>query len=237
VKVRQVISGDATKILFNDVSVDYSATQSGLRKFSLSVFRGEFLFLVGRTGAGNSTVLNLLTREVKETRGEVFLFGKNLSQCSDKEIPSIRRTMGIVPQDYALLPKKTVWENVAYAMRAAGHSRRAVRRRVPEILDQVSVGHRADGFPSQLSGGEQQRVAIARALINEPSLLIADEPTGNLDPEHSWEIMETLKRLNQSGTTVLVASHDMMVIHRLGKRVVTLELGQIVSDVPGGGDV
>jgi cell division transport system ATP-binding protein len=146
----------------------------------------------------------------------------------------IRRQMGIVPQDFALLPKKTVWENVAYAMRAAGHSRREVRKRVPEILDQVSVGHRADGFPAQLSGGEQQRVAIARALINNPQLLIADEPTGNLDPDHSWEIMETLQRLNNLGTTVLVASHDMMVIHRMEKRMVTLELGQKIGDEPGG---
>jgi cell division transport system ATP-binding protein len=141
--------------------------------------------------------------------------------------------MGIVPQDFALLPKKTVWENVAYAMRAAGHRRRDVRRRVPEILDVVRVGHKADGFPSQLSGGEQQRVAIARALINEPRLLIADEPTGNLDPEHSWDIMETLRHLNREGTTVLVASHDMMIVGRMGKRVITMELGKIVSDVPG----
>jgi cell division transport system ATP-binding protein len=224
---------DPSKIEFREVRVEYSGQHSGLRHFSLSIQRGEFVFFVGRTGAGKSTVLKLLTREVKETKGEVSLFGKDLTKLHDREVPLLRRRMGIVPQDYALLPKKTVWENVAYAMRAAGHSRKDVRRRVPEILDQVSVGHRADGFPSQLSGGEQQRVAIARALINDPELLIADEPTGNLDPDHSWEIMETLQRLNNLGTTVLVASHDMMVIHRMGKRVVTLELGQKISDEPG----
>jgi cell division transport system ATP-binding protein len=225
---------DPSKIEFDNVRVEYSSHQAGLRHFSLTIHRGEFVFFVGRTGAGKSTVLKLLTREVKETQGEIMLFGKDLTKLHEREIPMIRRQMGIVPQDFALLPKKTVWENVAYAMRAAGHSRREVRKRVPEILDQVSVGHRADGFPAQLSGGEQQRVAIARALINNPQLLIADEPTGNLDPDHSWEIMETLQRLNNLGTTVLVASHDMMVIHRMEKRMVTLELGQKIGDEPGG---
>jgi cell division transport system ATP-binding protein len=227
------MAGDPTKIEFRDVRVEYSNRQVALRDFNLTIEQGDFVFLVGRTGAGKSTVLKLLTREVEETDGQINLFGTDLTKMRAAAIPMLRRQMGIVPQDFALLPKKTVWENVAYAMRAAGHRRRDVRRRVPEILDVVRVGHKADGFPSQLSGGEQQRVAIARALINEPRLLIADEPTGNLDPEHSWDIMETLRHLNREGTTVLVASHDMMIVGRMGKRVITMELGKIVSDVPG----
>jgi cell division transport system ATP-binding protein len=227
------MSDDISKIEFKDVVVEYSGGPLGLRNVSLTVSKGEFVFFVGRTGAGKSTILKLLTREVAQTEGQISLFGKDLTRFSERDVPALRRQMGIVPQDYALLPKKTVWENVAYAMRAAGHSRREVRRVVPEILDRVNIGHRADAFPNQLSGGEQQRVAIARALINNPPLLIADEPTGNLDPDHSWEIMETLNSLNRQGTTVLVASHDMMVIHRMRKRIVTMELGRIVSDEPG----
>jgi cell division transport system ATP-binding protein len=138
--------------------------------------------------------------------------------------------MGIVPQDFALLPRKRVFENVAYAMRAVGHTKREVRKRVPEILQQVHIGHRADAFPHELSGGEQQRVAIARALINDPPLLLADEPTGNLDPEHSWGIMELLKELNRNGTTIVVASHDMLVVNRMEERIVTLDNGLILSD-------
>jgi cell division transport system ATP-binding protein len=153
-----------------------------------------------------------------------------MNTYKDRHISRLRRTMGIVPQDFALLPRKKVWENLAYAMRAVGHSQKAVRQRVPEILQQVKVGHRADAYPNELSGGEQQRVAIGRALINRPPLLLADEPTGNLDPEHSWEIMELLSELNQNGTTVLVASHDMMVIHRMGKRIITLDQGKVQSD-------
>jgi cell division transport system ATP-binding protein len=145
-------------------------------------------------------------------------------------VSALRREMGIVPQDFALLPRKRVWENVAYAMRAVGHSRKDVRKKVPEILEQVRIGHRADAYPHELSGGEQQRVAIARALINNPPLLLADEPTGNLDPEHSWEIMELLMELNTKGTTVLVASHDMMVVERMSKRIVTLDAGRVQSD-------
>jgi cell division transport system ATP-binding protein len=175
-------------------------------------------------------LIKLLTREVRQTQGIVTLQGRDLSRLKNRDIPGLRREMGIVPQDFALLPRKRVWENVAYAMRAVGHTRSEVRRKVPDILDQVNIGQRADAFPDQLSGGEQQRVAIARALINNPPLLIADEPTGNLDPDHSWEIMELLKSLNLKGTTVLVASHDMMVIHRMGRRIVTLEGGRIVHD-------
>jgi len=224
-------------IEYRKVKVEYPGLVSALREVTITISKGEFLFFVGRTGAGKSTMLKLLTREAKQTSGEVLLDGQDLGDLTEADVPGLRQGMGIVPQDYALLPRKTVWENVAYAMRAAGHTRKEVRRRVPEILDDVNIGHRADAFPNQLSGGEQQRVAIARALIKNPPLLLADEPTGNLDPEHSWEIMELLKRLNIRGTTVLVASHDVMVIHRMGKRIVTLERGEIVSDSVGAPNV
>jgi cell division transport system ATP-binding protein len=231
------MAAENASIEFKDVQVDYPRHVTALRDFSLKIARGEFVFFVGKTGAGKSTVLKLLYREARQTAGSVALNGRDLGKLRDREVPALRRQMGIVPQDYALLTRKTVWENVAYAMRAVGHSRREVRRRVPEILEQVSIAHRIDAFPSQLSGGEQQRVAIARALINNPPLLLADEPTGNLDFDHSMEIMEVLKRLNIRGTTVLVASHDMMAVHQMAKRIVTLDEGRLVSDSPGGSGV
>lgn len=217
-------------IAFEGVEVEYSEFVHGLRGVTLHVERGEFAFFVGPTGAGKSTLLKLLTHEVRASRGRVLFHGRDITRVRERDVPHLRREMGIVPQDFALLPRKRVWENVAYAMRAVGATRREVRRRVPEILERVNIGHRADAFPNELSGGEQQRVAIGRALINNPSLLVADEPTGNLDPAHSWEIMELLKQLNIRGTTVLVASHDMMVIERMGKRIVTLDGGRIQHD-------
>lgn len=223
-------------IQFNNVEVQYGKSVHGLRGVSLCVEKGEFVFFVGKTGAGKSTMIKLLSREVRDYKGSVKLAGRELSSYKDRHIAKLRRTMGIVPQDYALLPRKRVWENLAYAMRAVGHSRKEVRKRVPEILELVKVGHRADAYPNELSGGEQQRVAIGRALINRPPLLLADEPTGNLDPDNSWGIMELLLDLNLRGTTVLVASHDMMVIHRMGKRIVTVDQGVVVEDTAIGGD-
>jgi cell division transport system ATP-binding protein len=218
-------------IEFEDIEVKYSDYVYGLRGVSLAIEKGEFVFLVGKTGTGKSTLLKLLTKEVRPTAGRAKLWGLDIEEIPDKEIPLLRRTMGIVPQDYGLLPRKNVWENIAYAMRANGVSKKEVRKRLPEILERVNIGHRVDAFPHQLSGGEQQRVAIGRAIINNPQLIIADEPTGNLDPEHSWEIMEVLSKLNAQGTTVLVASHDMLVVERMEKRIVTLQGGRIASDI------
>lgn len=218
-------------IVFEDVEVRYSELVFGLRGASLSIMRGEFVFFVGQTGSGKSTLLKTLTLEARHTSGRLRLGGKDLRDVPNREIPPHRRAMGIVPQDYALLPKRKVWENVGYAMRAVGATKRQVRKRVPEILEMVHIGHRADAFPHELSGGEQQRVAIARALINDPPLLIADEPTGNLDFEHSMGIMELLAQLNARGTTILVASHDLAVIEKMERRVVRLEEGKIVEDI------
>lgn len=217
-------------ISFESAEVKYSEIVYGLRGVSLRIAQGEFVFLTGPSGAGKSTLLKLVTKEVRPTSGRVYLDGKEIGQIKPRLIPAIRRQMGIVPQDFALLPRKRVYENVAYAMRAVGHSKKEVRKRVPEILQQVHIAHRADAFPHELSGGEQQRVAIGRALVNDPPLLLADEPTGNLDPEHSWGIMELLRELNRNGTTVVVASHDMMVVERMGERVVSLDHGKIVND-------
>ncbi len=191
---------------------------------------GEFVFLTGPSGAGKSTLLKLVTKEAKPTGGRVYLNGREIGGIPTRHVPGIRRQMGIVPQDFALLPRKRVFENVAYAMRAVGHSKREVREKVPEILQRVHIAHRADAFPHELSGGEQQRVAIGRALVNDPPLLLADEPTGNLDPEHSWEIMELLKELNNNGTTVVVASHDVLVVDRMGERIVMLDQGRIAGE-------
>lgn len=208
----------------------YRQGGGGLRGVTLQFERGEFAFLMGPTGAGKSTLLKLLTREVKPTAGRVLLRDLDVGRISESGVAGLRRQMGIVPQDNALLPRKKVWENVAYAMRAVGHSRREVRARVPEVLEQVGIGGRADAYPAQLSGGEQQRVAIARALIANPPLLLADEPTGHLDPETSWEIMELLRRLNARGTTILVASHDLGVVQRMGRRTVRLAEGRVMED-------
>lgn len=222
------LSMDSPYLRFENVEVRYNDFVYGLRGINLSIAKGEFAFFVGPTGAGKSTLIKILTREVLHTAGRVLFDGRDLANVRD--IPGLRREMGIVPQDFGLLPNKRVWENIGYAMRALGASRREVRRTVPEILERVHIGHRADAFPHQLSGGEQQRVAIGRALVNNPSLLLADEPTGNLDPDHSWEIMELLAQLNLRGATVLVASHDMVVVEKLNKRTVRMEAGQIVSD-------
>ena len=228
--------GTTPYIKLSNVEVEYSDLVWGLRGVSFDILPGEFVFLVGPTGSGKSTVLKVLTREVDITRGQAIFDGQDLTGVGPMGIPFLRRKIGYVPQNYPLLDKKRVWENVGYAMRAVGATRREVRQTVPTILDQVNMGHRVDAYPKQLSGGEQQRVAIARALINRPKLLLFDEPTGNLDPDMSTEIMDLLLRLNGQGATVIVSSHDMPQVERVAKRIIRLERGQIVSD-PGVGNV
>ncbi|MBS1700072.1 MAG: ATP-binding cassette domain-containing protein [Armatimonadetes bacterium] len=215
---------------FRDVSVSYRKHAEAVAQCNLVIEEGEFVFLVGKTGAGKSTLLKLISREVAPNAGRVVVAGKEINKQLPLTIPRLRRKMGIVPQDFALLPKKTVAENIAYASRAAGKTKRQTRRRMAFILFGIHLDHKMNSFPDELSGGERQRVAIGRALINDPPLLLADEPTGNLDPEHSMEVMQLLMNLNERGTTVVVASHDMMVVEKLGKRIIRLDQGRIVSD-------
>lgn len=213
-----------------DVCVTYSGGVTALANVTLRVGKGEFVFIVGPTGAGKSTLLKLLYRAERPTRGTVTVAGANLHTLRARDVPRFRRKLGIVFQDFGLLPSKTVYENVAFALRVIGAGRSIVRRQVPRALDMVGMAGRPDAFPHQLSGGEQQRVAIARALVNDPPLLLADEPTGNLDPDTSIGIMQLLNHINIRGTTVLVATHDSAVVDRMQRRVVAFAHGRMVRD-------
>jgi cell division transport system ATP-binding protein len=221
---------------FDRVGVTYPNGTLGLTEVTLSVYPGEFVFLTGTTGAGKSTVLKLIYAELTPTEGRVTVMDRSISGLRPSEVALLRRSMGIVPQDFGLLPNKRVWENIGYALRVIGTSKRDIRRRVPDVLERVGVAHRIDAYPEQLSGGEAQRAAIARALAHNPALLLADEPTGNLDYETSWGIIQLLDQINSRGATVIVASHDQHVIERLERRVVRLSRGEIVEDTgPRGG--
>lgn len=217
-------------IELNGVSVVYRNGIQALRDLNLKIERGEFVFLIGQVGTGKSTILKLIYRELTPSSGKVFVNGQDVTRMKGNAIPRLRRNIGVVFQDYRLLPQKTVWENVAFALYVTGTSRREIHRRVPEVLDLVGMRHRSDAFPEQLSGGEQQRVCIARALADDPPILIADEPTGNLDPDTSWDIIRLLEQVHADGTTVIVASHDQHIVDKLSKRVIALENGTIVRD-------
>ena len=217
-----------------DVYKEYDNGTKALKGVNMRIDDGEFVFLVGPSGSGKSTVIKLITGEIAATEGRLMVNGYNLSNISRRQIPYMRRTLGIIFQDFRLIEKKTVYENLSFAMRAIGASNRELRRRIPYVLQLVGLEHKANHFPGQLSGGEQQRVAIARALINNPSMIIADEPTGNLDPQRSLEIMMLLERINELGTTVLVVTHEKALVNRFTKRVVAIENGRIISDETGG---
>ena len=217
-----------------DVHKEYDNGTKALRGINLRIEDGEFVFLVGPSGSGKSTIVKLLTAEVTASHGRVIVNGYNLNNIRRWQIPHMRRTLGIIFQDFRLIEKKTVYENLAFSMRAIGASNRELRRRIPYVLQLVGLDAKGDRFPGQLSGGEQQRVAIARALVNNPSMIIADEPTGNLDPQRSLEIMLLLERINELGTTVLVVTHEKALVNRFTKRVVTIENGRIISDGTGG---
>ena len=205
-----------------------------LRDVSLTVEDGEFLFVVGPSGSGKSTILKLLTGEVEPTQGEIHVNGFDVSNIRQRDIPYLRRTIGVVFQDFRLIENKSVYENVAFVMRAVGAPSRTIKKRVSYVLDLVGVLHKARRLPSELSGGEQQRVAIARALVNNPDVIIADEPTGNLDPARSLELMLLLEKINALGTTVVVVTHEKELVNEFEKRVVAIDGGQIVSDRTGG---
>ncbi len=212
------------------VTVSYSADAPALKNADLCIERGEFVFIVGPTGAGKSTLLRLLYRGEKVTEGAISVAGYDLNTIANKDVPYFRRKIGIVFQDYGLLPNKTVWENIAFALRVTGAGRSETRRKVQDALEKVGMTHRPDALPGEISGGEQQRVAIARAIVNEPDLMLADEPTGNLDPDTSMGIVQLLKFINERGTTVLVATHDAPIVDSLQKRVVAIVDGSIVRD-------
>jgi cell division transport system ATP-binding protein len=218
-------------IRFENVSMAYRrSSQPALRGISLEVERGEFVFLVGQSGSGKSTLLRLILREEAATSGNVLVAGRELSSLPGRKVPALRREIGTVFQDFRLLPNKNVFQNVAFALQVLGKSRQAIRAVVPETLEMVGLGGLEKRLPHQLSGGEQQRVAIARAFVNKPGILLADEPTGNLDPTTSLDIVRLLDRINRTGTTIMMATHDDEIVDQLRKRVVELNNGELVRD-------
>ena len=221
-------------ILFDDVYKSYPNGTNALNGASFKIEDGEFVFIIGASGAGKSTVIKILMHEEVPTGGKAMVGDFDIKKMRNSKVPLLRRSMGVVFQDFRLIDTMTVFENVAFAMRAVGSSPRTIRRRVPYVLGIVGLGHKAKNYPPELSGGEQQRVALARALVNNPHLIIADEPTGNVDPEMAREIMELLNQINQNGTTVIVVTHDNTLVNEFNKRVIHIEKGRITSDQIGG---
>src|SRR5258708_4339015 len=217
-------------IVFQGVTKLYSGGTAALEDVNFEINPGEFVSLAGRSGAGKSTVIKLLIGEDKPSRGRVFFGQYEVGKLGDNELPAFRRHIGVVFQDFRLLTTKTAYENVAFALEVAGRPQREIAELVPQVLDMVGLGDKGRNFPNELSGGERQRVAIARAMIHRPEVVIADEPTGNLDPFHTWEIVGLLEKINQLGTTVLLATHDKEVINKLGRRTITLDHGRIIRD-------
>jgi cell division transport system ATP-binding protein len=214
----------------SDVSKVYSNGSVALADVSVEIGKGDFVFVVGPSGAGKSTFIKLIFREELPTNGRLVVNGRNVVDMIPKEVPYLRRGLGIVFQDYRLLPNKTVYDNVAFAMQVIESSRREIQKRVHNVLDLVGLRHKVRTYPSELSGGEQQRVAIARAIVNNPVVVIADEPTGNLDPDTSWDIMKVFDTINKAGTTIVMATHDKTVVDAMKKRVIAIEQGRIVRD-------
>jgi cell division transport system ATP-binding protein len=222
-------------ILFDAVTKTYPRTpRPALDAVSLEILRGEFVFVVGKSGSGKSTMLQLVIKEQDATDGQVLVAGRDLERLPDRKVPALRREIGCVFQDFRLLPNKTVHQNVAYALQILGASRSRIRQTVPETLELVGLAGKGKRLPHQLSGGEQQRVAIARAFVNRPPILLADEPTGNLDPDTSLEIVKLLDRINRTGTTVVMATHDTATVNEMRKRVIRLDRGVLVGDVEAG---
>jgi cell division transport system ATP-binding protein len=217
-------------ILLDRVTKVYSNRAAALDRISLHVEPREFVIVVGASGAGKSTLLKLLTREEKPTSGKIVVGGLDYDSLKDHDIPKLRRRIGVVFQDFKLLPNRTVFENVSFALEIVGLSNREIAHTVPKVLDIVGLKEKADRFPQELSGGERQRVAIARAIVRQPKILIADEPTGNLDPKHAWDVVRVLQKVNRFGTTVLLTTHNKEIVNRLKRRVIRLQDGHIVKD-------
>ena len=221
-------------IEFRNVTKVYSTGITAVDNTSLEIEKGEFVFIVGSSGCGKSTLMKMLMKEVEPTEGQILVNGIDITRIPKRRIPDLRRSMGIVFQDFRLLPDKTVYENVAYAMRVIEVNPRIIKRQVPNVLSLVGLREKANLYPDQLSGGEQQRVAVARAIVNNPSVLVADEPTGNLDPDTAWEIMSLLNDINRRGTTVVVATHAKDIVDKMQKRVIAIEKGNVYSDIKKG---
>ena len=221
-------------IRLKDIYKEYENGTKALKGVSMQIDDGDFVFLVGPSGSGKSTIIKLITGEIQATDGRLMVNGFNMNDIAEAQIPLMRRTLGVVFQDFRLIEKKTVSENMEVAMRAVGATTREIQRRIPYVLGLVGLTGKARQYPTQLSGGEQQRVAIARALANNPSVIIADEPTGNLDPARSLEIMSLLEKINNMGTTILVVTHERELVNRFDKRVIAIESGRIISDGSGG---
>lgn len=218
-------------ILLDRVTKTYARRgDAALQRISLHIEPKEFVIVVGPSGAGKSTLLKLLTREEKPTSGKIIIGGIDYSRLKDRDVPKLRRRIGVVFQDFKLLPNKTVFENVAFALEIVGMSNREIKHTVPKVLNIVGLKGKEKSYPRELSGGERQRVAIARAIIRQPKILIADEPTGNLDPKHAWDVIKVLEKINKYGTTVLLTTHNQEIVNKLKRRVVTIKDGQIISD-------
>jgi cell division transport system ATP-binding protein len=218
-------------ILLDRVSKKYTRSEgTALDRVSLHVDPKEFVIVVGQSGAGKTTLLKLLTREERPTSGKIIIGGIDYDKLKDKDIPMLRRKIGVVFQDFKLLPNKTVFENVAFALEIVGVSNREIKHTVPKVLDIVNLKGKENRMPRELSGGERQRVAIARAIVRQPRILIADEPTGNLDPKHAWDVIKVLEKINRYGTTVLLTTHNQEIVNKLKRRVVTIQGGKIVGD-------
>ena len=217
-----------------DIQKTYDNGTRALKGVSMRIDDGEFVFLVGPSGSGKSTIIKLITGEIAPSEGRLMVNGYNMNTIRPKQVPGMRRTLGVIFQDFRLIEKKTVEENLTCVMRVVGASPREIKKRIPYVLQLVGLDHKGDRLPSELSGGEQQRVAIARALVNNPSVIIADEPTGNLDPQRSLEIMMLLEKINELGTTMLVVTHEKELVNRFAKRVVAIESGRVISDGMGG---
>lgn len=213
-----------------NVTKIYSGGHIALQDITVKIQKGEFVFIVGPSGAGKSTFIKLLIREEVPTNGQIFFNGKNITRMKHSQVPFLRRRIGVVFQDFRLLPQKTVYENVAFAMEVIEAPLREIKKRVPKVLEMVGLSHKINAKPHELSGGEQQRVSLARALVNNPDVIIADEPTGNLDPDTSWEIMKLLNEINMNGTTLIVATHAKDIVNAMRKRVLQLDSGKLVRD-------
>ncbi|MGZ8707837.1 MAG: cell division ATP-binding protein FtsE [Gaiellaceae bacterium] len=229
------VPSPGSMIVFESVAKVYEPDVTALRDVSFVIDKGEFVFVVGASGSGKSTIIRLLLKELEPTRGRIFVGGRDLSRLRRSNVPQLRRNVGCVFQDFKLLPRRSAAENVAYALKVQGESANNIRRKVPEVMNMVGLSHKMNSLPDELSGGEQQRVSIARAFVNHPPLLVCDEPTGNLDPDTSVGIMQLLYRINRTGTTVVMATHDREMVDKMRRRVIALEDGRLARDERRGG--